>query len=151
MQKKLKILIFNFLLILVFFTEAIAQVQVVGAKRDILKGKILEEEDLTYITIGYKQSGTFENINDLIGKKLKYNIKAGEVIKDFMLDDFDIKPNTKVKIIYDKNGIRIELLGRTVEGGKIGDIIKVKNISTNKVIKCKVLDANTVLYITGEN
>ncbi|GAB6071970.1 hypothetical protein JCM14244_03470 [Venenivibrio stagnispumantis] len=144
-------MIFNFLLILVFFTEAIAQVQVVGAKRDILKGKILEEEDLTYITIGYKQSGTFENINDLIGKKLKYNIKAGEVIKDFMLDDFDIKPNTKVKIIYDKNGIRIELLGRTVEGGKIGDIIKVKNISTNKVIKCKVLDANTVLYITGEN
>jgi len=151
MQKKLKILIFNFLLILVFFTEAIAQVQVVGAKRDILKGKILEEEDLTYITIGYKQSGTFENINDLIGKKLKYNIKAGEVIKDFMLDDFDIKPNTKVKIIYDKNGLRIELLGRTVEGGKIGDIIKVKNISTNKVIKCKVLDTNTVLYITGEN
>jgi len=151
MQKKLKILIFNFLLILVFFTEAIAQVQVVGAKRDIIKSKILEEEDLTYITIGYKQSGTFENINDLIGKKLKYNIKAGEVIKDFMLDDFDIKPNTKVKIIYDKNGLRIELLGKTVEGGKIGDIIKVKNISTNKVIKCKVLDTNTVLYIIGEN
>ncbi len=56
-----------------------------------------------------------------------------------------IQKNQKVNILYINKSIKIQLLGTALESGKVGDYIKVKNISTGRELKGKVLDSQTVL------
>lgn len=56
-----------------------------------------------------------------------------------------IQKNQKVNIMYINKNIKVQLLGAALESGKVGDYIRVKNISTGKEIKGKVIDSQTVL------
>lgn len=118
------------------------------AKRDIPKGKIIYSDDITFEK--YKSNGRREFLTkeDIIGKVAKVNIKRGSLIKRYFLrPDFKVLKRKNVKIIYSKGSIQINLLGLALENGSIGDTVRVKNISTNKVIKCKVVGPWTVEYV----
>lgn len=56
-----------------------------------------------------------------------------------------IEKNKKVSILYIEKNFRISLLGVALQSGKIGDIIEVKNISTGKVLKGRVISETEVL------
>ncbi len=62
---------------------------------------------------------------------------------------YTIEKNQKVKIVYVNKNIKIELLGVSLENGKEGDYIKVKNISTGKEIVGKIISEDTVLVEGG--
>jgi flagella basal body P-ring formation protein FlgA len=55
-----------------------------------------------------------------------------------------IKKNDKVNIHYHKNGISIETIGIALEDAGAGDMVKVKNIDSNKVVVAKVKSAGVV-------
>jgi len=84
----------------------------------------------------------------LIGSVAKRTIRPNQVIRASMVEpDYDVKKNSSVKILYQKGPIRIELLGLALENGKKGDIIKVKNLSSNKVLRCEVLSSGSVRFV----
>ncbi len=122
--------------------------KVVKAKREIPKGKILTSEDLKIAEIEFKRrSGYITEIENAVGKVAKRDIKEGTVIKNSLLKpDYKVKKRKKVKIIYRNKNINIELMGLALEDGAVGDVIRVKNISSGKVILCKVIKQNTVIY-----
>lgn len=118
------------------------------AKIDIPKGKIIYLNDIDFKR--YKVSGSKEFLTkeDIIGKVAKVNIKKDRLIKRYyLMPDFQVFKRKNVKIIYSNGALKIELLGLALDNGTIGDIVRVKNISTNKVIKCKVVGPFTVKYI----
>ncbi len=123
--------------------------QVVQAKRDIPKGKILISEDLKIAEIEFKRrSGYITEIENAVGKVAKRDIKKGMILKNSLLKpDYKVKRRKNVKIIYRNKNINIELVGLALEDGAVGDVIKVKNISSGKVILCKVIKENTVMYL----
>lgn len=73
--------------------------------------------------------------SQVIGKKLLRNIKAGSVID---MASIDLPPMVKkgapVKILCQKNGIELTATGIAKTDGKQDQIIKVKNISSDKEI-----------------
>ncbi|MEZ0323931.1 MAG: flagellar basal body P-ring formation chaperone FlgA [Hydrogenothermaceae bacterium] len=56
-----------------------------------------------------------------------------------------IEKNKKVDIIYIIKNLKIKIMGVALQSGKIGDVIEVKNISTGKILKGKVISENEVL------
>ncbi|BCD68399.1 flagella basal body P-ring formation protein FlgA [Nitratiruptor sp. YY09-18] len=84
----------------------------------------------------------------VVGSLAATNIKAGRIIKSSMIKpDYPVKRHKNVKIIYERGPIQIELLGLALQDGAIGEIVKVKNLSSNKVIQCKVLKPGVVQFV----
>ncbi len=77
--------------------------------------------------------------DQVIGKKVLRAIKAGTTIE---LANVEFPPVVKkgalVKILAQKNGIELTATGIAKTDGKEGEIIKVKNISSEKEIFCRV-------------
>ncbi len=74
-------------------------------------------------------------LNQVIGKKLLRAVKAGSVI-DLASIEFPpmVKRGAPVKILCQKNGIELTATGIAKTDGKQDQIIKVKNISSDKEI-----------------
>jgi len=119
------------------------------AKRDIPKGKKIGYEDIYFKKMAAKNS-SIKNIKakDIVGKIAKIDIKKDSIIKTYFLSpDFLVLKRKNVKIIYKNGPISIELMGLALENGSLGDIIRVKNISSNKVIRCEVVAPFVVKYL----
>ncbi len=118
------------------------------ALRDIPRGSIITPDSVTFekkrLTNSAQKRGLVAGV---IGSVARTPIKAGSIIKPYMLiPDYAVKKRKNVKIIYQKGAIRIELLGLALDNGNIGDTVRVKNLSSNKVLRCKVLQSGVVQY-----
>jgi len=117
------------------------------AKRDIPKGKIITPED-----IGYKEKRVYNSLQrwsqNVIGLVARRTIRAGQLIRPSMvMPNYIVKKRHTVKVIYQKGPIYIELLGFALQNGNKGDLIQVKNLSSNKVMVCKVLSNGVVQFV----
>ncbi len=123
----------------------------VVAKRYIPKGSIISYDDVKIDKVKAKNDERyFTNINKLIGKKLRFAVKKGQPITlKYLEKEYYVFRNTNVEVLYEKNGFRIRLLGRALENGELGDLIRVRNTSSGKVILCKVIGKNKVKFISG--
>ncbi|NPA52965.1 MAG: flagellar basal body P-ring formation protein FlgA [Aquificae bacterium] len=122
--------------------------KIIIAKHQIPKGHKITEEDLKTVEMSNVRDEFIENIEQAVGKIAKRKIPKDSPIKEYDLKpDFIIKKKDRVKIIYDSGTIRVELTGIALENGEKGKTIKIKNLSSGKKIKCKIIDQKTVLYI----
>ena len=117
-------------------------------KHFIPKGTIISQRDIVLKRMRIKNAHMKRlNKEDIVGAVARQNISANRIIKEYMVvPNFPVKRNKNVKIVYNRGGIHIELLGLALENGKRGDIIRVKNLSSNKVLQCKVLSDGVVQY-----
>ncbi|MFH2123552.1 MAG: flagellar basal body P-ring formation chaperone FlgA [Pseudomonadota bacterium] len=78
-------------------------------------------------------------LQQVIGKTLLQSIKAGSVI-DLSSIEFPpvVRKGALVKILAQNNGLQLTASGIARTDGKQGQVIKVQNISSDKVIFCRV-------------
>ena len=123
--------------------------KVVVAARDIMKGQLISKDDIRIEKIKFRR-GYITDPNIVIGAIAKVFIQKDKPIRENMIEpDYPVKKRSYVKVVYDRNGIRIEITGYALENGQKGQVIKVKNPSTGKILPCKVIGENTVLFIGG--
>ena len=117
--------------------------------RDIPKGRIVQMEDIVLKPVTIRSSAQECLKPDiLIGAVAKRDIKQGKVFKRYYIEpDYLVKKRHSVKIVYEKGPIHIELLGLALQSGNKGEIIKVKNLSSNKVLRCEVISNGTVRFV----
>ncbi|WP_457621902.1 flagellar basal body P-ring formation chaperone FlgA [Persephonella sp.] len=124
---------------------------VIAAKKYIKRGEIITEDNIKVIKTDQNVRKPFTDTEDIIGSTAKRDIYEGEIITESMVvPDYKVKRKSYVKVIYSRNNIRIEIQGLALENGKLGDFIKVKNISSGKILVCKVIGKDTVLYTGGQ-
>ena len=100
----------------------------------------LEEQDVTELGDRY-----FTKVEDAVGKTVTQYIKPGTVLDRMRVKKpYIVLPRSPVKIVTDVNGVRIETDGTAIQRGAEGDLIKVRNNSSGKVVRARVLDATTV-------
>ena len=113
------------------------------AKHDIPKGKLITTEDIEWI-----QKNSYRGSIDPVGKVATTTIRRGRIIKEYMLEPrYAVKKRQNVTILYRKGAIKIKLLGLALQNGMVGDIIKVKNIGSGKVLLCEVVSPSVVRYV----
>ncbi|RUM50483.1 MAG: flagella basal body P-ring formation protein FlgA [Hydrogenothermus sp.] len=127
-------------------------IKAVVANYPLPKGHIIKPKDVKISYIKPKRiRGYIDKIDLVLGKKLKRSIKKDEPIGFRDLEkEYLVRKNNNVKVVYKKGSFKIELLGRALENGEKEQIIRVKNISSGKVIQCKVIGINKVEFLSGD-
>jgi flagella basal body P-ring formation protein FlgA len=126
------------------------KVKVVVARAPIPKGLLIEPQMVEVKEVlSSKARGALSEVNEVVGKVAKKDFLPGEVIKERELSpNFVVKKGKPVKVVYEKGPIHIEILGIPLENGATGNIIRVKNISTGKVLRCRVEENGLVKYLS---
>lgn len=85
------------------------------------------------------------SFDDIDGLRTKRNLKKGQILTHTALEKVpNIFRGNIISISYGNESFRIEAEGVALQEGSIGDIIKVKNTSSGKILQVKVIDNNSV-------
>lgn len=104
------------------------------------KGEVLTRDNivLQQHNIGALEK-TFPTKEQLIGMQVARNIEAGRVIEQkYIVSPPLIKDGDQVKIFARKGEMQISTNGVAKASGRMGETIRVKNISSSKLIYCRV-------------
>ncbi len=125
-----------------------ALADMVVAKRQLLGGTIISPDDIQLQKENLAKAGGYpvHNLEDATGKKLRTAVRAGAPIKSNQLAAVPlIVSGQMVTIVAENSGIRITVSGKARSAGGIGDLIRVQNLTSNKEIPARILDASTVV------
>ena len=89
--------------------------------------------------------GFYHRTDEVTGMSAKRRIRANQVLSPDLIDSPQlIKRGEKVQIIANQDGIKAAMAGEALEKGGLGDVIRVKNVSSGKTIEAKVIEAGVV-------
>ena len=124
---------------------------VVFAKHNIPKGKVITADDLELkLAANRSAHGAYTNLEKIIGHKAKKNITRDAVLKSrHLVAANDIDKDDDVLIVVGAGGLTISTYGQAMEDGQVGEMIIVKNLSSNKEFKAIVLSEKKVRPLTN--
>jgi len=117
------------------------------AKIDIAKGVVIKPENvkIEQIVSNYPESAGWKEPYGLVTRR---KLAAGTVIRPGMAGPLEppvvVKRNRNVIIRIDRNGLVVTATGKTMQQGRAGDYIKVRNIDSQRIILAKVNEDGTV-------
>jgi flagella basal body P-ring formation protein FlgA len=114
--------------------------------RDLPRGYVLIEEDLSESYVPYAQSkGALKEIGQVVGQTLKTNIRAGAPVRDRdIVSTSMVKKGEIVTIIAQSGGMKITATGQARQDGALGQTIGVVNQDSKKTISAKVIGPGMV-------
>ena len=120
---------------------------IVITARALPAGTVLTDSDVKTIRkwvrrIHPQSLSSFETI---AGKLLTRQVASGAEILAMMLKDIPlVRKGKMVKIVFDNRLMHIVTVGLSEEDGVAGNIVRVKNITSNKIIYARVLSDSLV-------
>ncbi len=111
--------------------------KIIKLKKSVEKNDILELDDLEIVSTEKKhQTSFFSNKKDLVGRKLKTNLKMGQILHPrHLFESFDINNGDVISIVSNLGNVSVTVSGEAQDSGNLGDLIKVKNLKSGKIIK----------------
>jgi flagella basal body P-ring formation protein FlgA len=119
------------------------------ATRDLSRGHVLSEEDVSESTVPYAQAkGALTEVDQAVGQTLKTNARTGAPIRarDLELTHM-VKKGEIVTIVAQSGGLRVTALGQARQDGALGQTITVTNQDSKKTISAKVVGDGLVEVI----
>ena len=121
--------------------------RLIVAKADIPAGAILSSSNIKIETIASKYPEP-KGWKLPVGLIVKRKIKSGQQIRNSLLTkakpEILVKRNSKVVIKIDTAAIKLTVNGKALGEGAFGELIKVRNIDSKRIITCKVNHDGTV-------
>lgn len=85
------------------------------------------------------------NIEEVLDKETRMSLKGGTVLrKAHVADPLVIKRNQEVEIIARGKYFEVKAKGIALQPGRLNELIRVKNISSQKTLQVKVIDEGKV-------
>lgn len=86
-----------------------------------------------------------ESLDEIANYRLKRNLKTGQILTHEALEVIpDLERGMAMTIVYNDGLCRITAPGIALQSGSSGDLIKVKNKSTNKILVARIVDDKSV-------
>ena len=111
------------------------------------KGELIREKDIAVreTFMNGRMAGYPACAEDVIGKALKRDVSANTVITDQVLENQVVmKRGDIVTIVAESSALVVRTKGRTVDQGRIGEKIRVRNIASGKEVVAKVVSSDAV-------
>lgn len=119
----------------------------VHAEGIIDRGQTLTANDLKLqrINIAKARRGYYNRLDEVVGLAAKRRIRAGQTITPALLEQaMAVKRGEPVKIVANNEGIEASTSGEALADGQPGDVIRVRNVRSGKVIDAKVIEEGVV-------
>lgn len=117
------------------------------AGRNLQRGEIVNIADVTIesLDMGPYRQGYNVNIDDIVGKEVKYPINKGEPFRTSVLNaPLAIKRGDEVVMEASIGSIRVSSNGTAISDGRIGQQIRVKNNQSARIINARVVGPGKV-------
>ena len=115
--------------------------------RDMNPGDTITRADLREDRVGSKkvQRDVIKDPQVAIGSKLKRSLKAGSPVRrrDLSIPKL-IKRGAIVSLVFHKAGISLSAEGEALGDGQRGDIVRVKNLKSKKIVTGRVIGVNKI-------
>jgi flagella basal body P-ring formation protein FlgA len=111
--------------------------EVVKAARKISPGQTLGKEDVTLVAeqSSNLQRDVLTNLEDVLGKRAVRSIQPGQPITSQMTEDPPVvKKGNGVLILAQNELIRVSTRGKAMEDGRLGEEVRIMNLSSGKEI-----------------
>jgi len=105
-------------------------------KRSMKRGEIIRAEDIGERSVKIVAQNIYASSpSQAIGKSFRKAQQQGEMVLLSLLEDMPIIQKGKIITLFiNSGGIIIETRGEALEDGSIGDTIKVRNLSSKKIV-----------------
>ena len=118
------------------------------------RDSVLKDSDITWLEVPHEQV-KFEVVTQtekLIGKALKREIADHTPLKEQDLQKEQIiARGATVNILFNTPTISIKTIGIALDSGGVGDAIRVRNATSNKVIQSIIQDDQNVAALNLNN
>jgi len=137
----------------VFLTERMVKAKleismdVVISAKPLSRGINIDRNDVKLIKRWFTHTpeNILSNLDDVVGMKLRSSVKSNTEIRSNMVKSVPIvKRGKPVKIIFDNGLMNITTIGKSEQDGMYGDLIKVRNASSKKIIYARVMGNSLV-------
>ncbi len=133
---------------LYFTYEMNAKVMVFKAKRNLLNGKILTNDDYESIWMSFESVPPRAVIHDIPQNAMvKSTIKEGQILTDY---HFDVKKalskKDTIRALLKESGLVIEVQATLIEDADIGDIVKIKT-EQGKILNAKIVSLKEAVIL----
>jgi len=121
--------------------------EVIIAARALPAGTVLVDNDVKTIQKWVRRihPQSLSPSETITGKRLTMQVASGAEIFATMLKSAPlVRKGKMVKMIFDNGSMQIVTIGLSEEDGVVGNIIRVKNITSNKTIYARVLSDSLV-------
>ena len=117
--------------------KAIRKFQIVKLKRSLEKNDIINLNDIEMVTVEQKYHTSFySNLKELVGRKLKKNLKMGQILHPrHLFEKFDVNNGDVISIVSNVGNASVIVSGEAQDSGNLNDLIKVKNLESGKIVK----------------
>ncbi|MCA9188465.1 MAG: flagellar basal body P-ring formation chaperone FlgA [Pirellulaceae bacterium] len=129
------------------------RLSVVTARKNLKRGDLVTESDVDESTT-LASSGTSVELESIVGATLKRDIRAGQEIasRDVALVDaaseYAVRPRDQVRIVARVGKVTATISdGQALQGGRVGDSIRVVNPSSKKQLIGRVTGPNEVTVL----
>lgn len=119
----------------------------VHAARVIERGQTIAAEQLQLqeVNVGRATRGFYNNLDEVVGQGAKRRVRAGQLIAPNLLTaPLLIRRGQQVTIIASQDGISASATGEAMANGREGEVIRVRNLGSQKVIEAQVVEEGVV-------
>jgi flagellar basal body P-ring formation protein FlgA len=120
---------------------------IVVAARAIRSGIILTEQDVRLVKKWVRRipPDSLSSLDETLGKRITTQARPGMEISVNMLREVPLVQKGKiVKVVFENGVMRITTVGMSEEDGTAGSIVRVRNVTSNKIIYARVLGDSLV-------
>lgn len=118
--------------------------------RPIERGDTIQEADIAYTESADLRAGTFiQNADDLIGKEARRPLPARTPIRSSdVVAPVLVKRGALVTVTYVMQGLRLTNQGVAMASGAQGDVVTIKNVQSDRLLK-GVVDGENLVRIAS--
>lgn len=117
----------------------------------VARGDLIQEADIAWIeTSEARPSGVILSANDLVGMEARRALAAGSPIRVHDVDaPMLVEKGKLVTIAFEAAGLRLTHSGVALRDGADGDVIDVRNVKSERVVKAVVAGPNLVSAVSS--
>jgi len=132
---------------LTVLVEVEALAEMVVATRTLERGEVIGEADVALARrdLAHLQGRYCRDPKEAVGMRMKSSVRANSPLRGDYLERVPVvKSGQLVTIVAENEVVKITAGGRAKGSGAVGDTISVQNLSSQKEIAARVVDATTV-------
>jgi flagella basal body P-ring formation protein FlgA len=121
--------------------------KVVAAARPLTRGEVLQAGDLKLVErdLSQLQSGYFSDPAKVAGMEVTRTVAMDAALSNYLVKEpLQVRRGQRVSLIANSGGLEVRMAGEALADGAAGARIKVRNLSSKRVVDGTVMSATTI-------